>query len=66
MKTEAIALFLENDKPWPAWFGWLEHRPVTKGLQVQFLVRAHTWVMGLIPGPGMYDLWSGCTEKATN
>ena len=39
MKTEAIALFLENDKPWPAWFGWLEHRPVTKQLWIRYPVR---------------------------
>ena len=28
-------------KPWPVWFSWLEHHPVTKRLQVQFPVRAH-------------------------
>ena len=27
---------------------WLEHCPVTKRLQVQFLVRAHAQVAGLI------------------
>ena len=38
--------------PWPVWLCWLEHHPVTKMLQVRFLVRAHAWVAGLIPGPG--------------
>ena len=33
---------------------WLECHPVTEGSQVQFLVRAHTWITGLLPSPGGY------------
>ena len=34
------------------WLIWLEHRPVTERMWVRFLVRAHTYVARLIPGPG--------------
>ena len=34
------------------WFGWLEHCLVNQ--EVTFVVRAHTQVVGLIPGWGVY------------
>ena len=48
------------------WLRWLERHPVTEGLRVQFPVRAHTYVAGLVPSPDMYDPWSGPIWKATN
>ena len=38
---------------------WLEPPSVTERLQVQFPVRAHTWVAGTIPGCGTHNLCSG-------
>ena len=37
----------------------VEHHPETEGLWIQFLVRAHTWVAGLMLGPGVNNLQSG-------
>ena len=34
------------------WLSWLEHHPMTKRLQVQLPVRAHTYTAGSIPSPG--------------
>ena len=49
------------------WLSWLKHNPVTEGLQVQFLVRAHTYVVGPIPpGLGAYDPQSWCVWEVTN
>ena len=31
---------------WPVGLSWLEHHPITKRSLVQFLVRAHVWVVG--------------------
>ena len=45
---------------------WLEHCPVTKGLQVQFLVRAYTHVAYSITSPDVYNSWPGCIWVATN
>ena len=36
-------------QPWPGWLSWLDCHLVTKRLQVLFLARAHTWVLGSIP-----------------
>ena len=36
-------------QPWPGWLSWLDCHLVTKTLQVLFLARAHTWVLGSIP-----------------
>ena len=36
--------------PWPTWLSWLVIILQTEGPQVQFLVRAHAWVTGSVPG----------------
>ena len=43
------------------WLSGLELQPVNQSLWVRFPVRAHAWIMGLIPG-----LWSGCAWEATS
>ena len=35
------------------WLSWLEHRLVHQRVAGSFLVRAHTWVAGLVPGWGL-------------
>ena len=47
-------IYKQERMPWPVWLSW-SVIPYTKRLQVQFLVRAHTWVAGSIPSPGAYD-----------
>ena len=50
----ASAQRLEGKKEnefWSVCLGRLEHRPVTKRLQVRFPVRTHAWVAGLFPYP---------------
>ena len=56
----------EINQPWPVWLSWLEHCPMTKGLQVLFLVRAHVWMAGLIPSLGAHDPRFGRTREAAN
>ena len=41
-----------NKKGLARWLSWLEHHLVHQRLRVQFLVRAHNWVVGSIPGSG--------------
>ena len=38
---------------WLVWLSWLEVISQSKRLPVQFLVRAHAWVAGSIPGQGV-------------
>ena len=52
--------------PWPVCLSLLEHFSIREGLRVQFLVKAHAWVLDLIPGPGVYDPLSGHIQEATN
>ena len=51
--------------PWPVWLSWLEHRPVTERLRVQFPVKACIWVAGSIPSLGPNNPRLGCEQKAT-
>ena len=45
-------------KPWPVWLSGLGIIQQTKRLPGPFLVRAHAWVMGQVPG--------GDVQEATN
>ena len=40
------------NKPWLVWLSRLDAGLQTKGLQVCFPVRAHTWVAGQVPSRG--------------
>ena len=40
--------------PWLVWLSGLSASLQTEGLPIRFLVRAHAWVLGLVPGSGMY------------
>ena len=51
--------------PWLMWLSRLEHHPTTKRLQIQFPVRAHTSIAGLIHSPGAYYPWSRHAQEAT-
>ena len=57
--TGQFCLHNKHVGPWQVWLSWLEHLSITKRLQVQFPVRAHTQVVGLSPS------WHMCKE-ATN
>ena len=49
-------LFSPSKMSYPAlagWLTWLEHCTCTERLQVQFLIRTHTQVVGLIPSQGV-------------
>ena len=41
--------------PWLEWLSGLSAGLRTKGLQVQFPVRAHAWVAGQDPGGGAHE-----------
>ena len=41
--------------PWLVWLSWLGIVPQSKRSLVQFLVRAHAWVVGSVPGQGMFE-----------
>ena len=43
--------------PWPAWLSWLGILPQGERLPVQFPVRAHAWVAGLVSG------WGTCERQ---
>ena len=40
--------------PWPVWLSWLGVIPQSERSPVGFLIRAHAWVAGLVPGQGEY------------
>ena len=42
-----------KDLSWLVWLSLLGITPQTKMLPVQFLVRAHMWVAGLVPSKGV-------------
>ena len=50
------------------WLSWLEHRPITKRLQVWFPVRKHTQVVGSTPNAGTCEpnIPSPCIWETTN
>ena len=39
--------------PWSVWLRWLGISPQSKRLTVRFLVRVHTWILGLVPVQGI-------------
>ena len=45
--------------PWLVWLSQLTARLQTKGLLVQFLVRAHVWVAGQVPSGGWEEHMRG-------
>ena len=49
-KTRFTVVHLEKDmQPWLVWLSGLSAGLRTKGLAVQFPVRAHAWVAGQVP-----------------
>ena len=42
-------------QPWPVWLSGLIAGLWTKGSLVRFPVRAHTWVVGQVPGGGSWE-----------
>ena len=42
-------------EPWPVWLSWLGIIPQSERSLVRFLVRAHVWVVVLIPSWGTYE-----------
>ena len=43
---------IKHSLPWLVWLSGLSADLRTKGSQVQFLVRAHAWVVGQVPSKG--------------
>ena len=41
---------IKIEKPWPVWLSGLNTVLQTERLQVWFPVRAHSWVVGQVPG----------------
>lgn len=50
MEPKAVEFLIKTlALPWLVWPNELDTVPCTEGFPVQFPVRAHTWVVGLIP-----------------
>ena len=53
--TTEIQMFVRNyykQLPWLVWLSGLSASLQTRGLLVRFPVRAHVWVVGLVPNRG--------------
>ena len=42
-------------RSWSMWLSWLGMIPQSKSVPVQFLIRAHAWVVGLFPSWGVWE-----------
>ena len=47
--------FIKNLQPWLGWLSGMGVILQSKRLSVQFLVRAHAWVVSLVLGQGLYE-----------